>query len=141
MAHAGLIDAPKGEKRPIQPQVIIMLTPLPSRFQSNYRETYTDENDSAFRKFRWDLIHGLLGPAFTVAMLGAIESLMSAVVSDRMSNDRHNPNVDSLPCSTIRPSLSMCWARKASATTFRRTLQRAEEVDEGLEPTLVEATE
>ncbi len=45
---------------------------------------------------RWhaSLVHGLLGPAFTVAMLGAIESLMSAVVSDRMSNDRHNPNVE-----------------------------------------------
>src|SRR6266536_2849465 len=40
------------------------------------------------------LVHGLLGPAFTVAMLGAIESLMSAVVSDRMSNDPHNPNVE-----------------------------------------------
>jgi SulP family sulfate permease len=45
-------------------------------------------------KFHTDLIYGLLGPAFTVAMLGAIESLMSAVVSDRMSNDRHNPNVE-----------------------------------------------
>jgi SulP family sulfate permease len=45
-------------------------------------------------KFHSNLIHGLLGPAFTVAMLGAIESLMSAVVSDRMSNDRHNPNVE-----------------------------------------------
>jgi len=49
--------------------------------------------------FRTDLIHGLLGPALTVAMLGAIESLMSAVVSDRMSNSsnvnaRHNPNVE-----------------------------------------------
>jgi sulfate permease, SulP family len=45
---------------------------------------------------RWhaSLVQGLLGPAFTVAMLGAIESLMSAVVSDRMSNDRHNPNVE-----------------------------------------------
>ena len=48
----------------------------------------------AIPRFRADLIHGLLGPAFTVAMLGAIESLMSAVVSDRMSNDRHNPNVE-----------------------------------------------
>jgi len=48
----------------------------------------------AIPKFRADLIHGLLGPAVTVAMLGAIESLMSAVVSDRMSNDRHNPNVE-----------------------------------------------
>src|SRR5437588_1373803 len=49
--------------------------------------------------FRTDLIHGLLGPALTVAMLGAIDSLMSAVVSDRMSNsndrnDRHNPNAE-----------------------------------------------
>ncbi len=44
--------------------------------------------------FHPDLIHGLLGPAVTVAMLGAIESLMSAVVADRMSGDRHNPNVE-----------------------------------------------
>ncbi len=48
----------------------------------------------AIPAFRPELIHGLLGPALTVAMLGAIESLMSAVVSDRMSNDRHNPNVE-----------------------------------------------
>ncbi len=45
-------------------------------------------------RFRPELIHGLLGPALTVAMLGAIESLMSAVVADRMSNDRHNPNME-----------------------------------------------
>jgi sulfate permease, SulP family len=48
----------------------------------------------AMPHFRADLIYGLLGPAFTVAMLGAIESLMSAVVADRMSNDHHNPNVE-----------------------------------------------
>ena len=40
------------------------------------------------------LVPTLLRPAITVAMLGAIESLMSAVVSDRMSGDRHNPNVE-----------------------------------------------
>jgi SulP family sulfate permease len=39
------------------------------------------------------LLH-LLSPAVTIAMLGAIESLMSAVVSDRMSGDKHNPNVE-----------------------------------------------
>src|ERR1700745_1402068 len=44
--------------------------------------------------FRLDLIRPLISPAITVAMLGAIESLMSAVVSDRMSNDKHNPNVE-----------------------------------------------
>ena len=48
----------------------------------------------ALPQWHASLVHGLLGPAFTVAMLGAIESLMSAVVSDRMSNDRHNPNVE-----------------------------------------------
>ncbi|HEX4823566.1 MAG TPA: SulP family inorganic anion transporter [Candidatus Polarisedimenticolaceae bacterium] len=43
---------------------------------------------------RLDLVHGLLPSVLTVAMLGAIESLMSAVVADRMSGDRHNPNVE-----------------------------------------------
>lgn len=40
------------------------------------------------------LVLSLLSPALTVAMLGAIESLMSAVVADRMSGDRHDPNVE-----------------------------------------------
>jgi sulfate permease, SulP family len=44
--------------------------------------------------FRPDLILTLLSPAVTVAMLGAIESLLSAVVADRMSGDRHDPNVE-----------------------------------------------
>ena len=44
--------------------------------------------------FRPDLILTLLSPALTVAMLGAIESLLSAVVADRMSGDKHEPNVE-----------------------------------------------
>jgi sulfate permease, SulP family len=44
--------------------------------------------------FHYDVARQLFSSAFTVAMLGAIESLMSAVVSDRMSNDKHNPNVE-----------------------------------------------
>lgn len=34
----------------------------------------------------------LVGPAFAIAMLGAIESLLSAVVADNMSHTRHNSN-------------------------------------------------
>ena len=45
-------------------------------------------------QFRADLLLTLLSPALTVAMLGAIESLLSAVVADRMSGDRHDPNVE-----------------------------------------------
>lgn len=44
--------------------------------------------------FRPDLVLTLLSPALTVMMLGAIESLLSAVVADRMSGDKHNPNVE-----------------------------------------------
>jgi len=40
------------------------------------------------------MIGPLLMPAFTVAMLGAVESLLSAVVADRMSGDKHNSNVE-----------------------------------------------
>src|SRR5438874_1226289 len=45
-------------------------------------------------QFHYDTARQLLSPALTVAMLGAIESLMSAVVSDKMSHDKHNPNVE-----------------------------------------------
>ena len=41
-----------------------------------------------------NLIPPLLSPALTVAMLGAIESLMSAVVADKMTGDRHDPNTE-----------------------------------------------
>jgi SulP family sulfate permease len=34
----------------------------------------------------------LIGPAFTIAMLGAIESLLSAVVADGMTSQRHDSN-------------------------------------------------
>ena len=39
-----------------------------------------------------DKIYMLLGPAFIIAMLGAIESLLSAVVADGMTNSKHNSN-------------------------------------------------
>jgi len=34
----------------------------------------------------------LIGPAFTIALLGAIESLLSATVADGMAGTRHDPN-------------------------------------------------
>jgi sulfate permease, SulP family len=45
-------------------------------------------------QFHVELLLPLISPAITVAMLGAIESLMTAVVSDRMSGGKHNPNVE-----------------------------------------------
>jgi len=45
-------------------------------------------------EFRADLILPLLPSALTVAILAALESLLSAVVADSMSGDRHNSNAE-----------------------------------------------
>lgn len=45
-------------------------------------------------QFRADLILPLLPSAMTVAILAAVESLLSAVVADSMTGDRHNSNAE-----------------------------------------------
>jgi len=44
--------------------------------------------------FHVSLVPTLLMPAITVALLGAIESLMSAMVADKMIGDRHDSNTE-----------------------------------------------
>jgi SulP family sulfate permease len=46
--------------------------------------------------FSFGMLQSLLGPAFAIAMLGAIESLLAAVVSDGMTGTKHNPNSELL---------------------------------------------
>jgi SulP family sulfate permease len=48
----------------------------------------------SFPEFRPELIIPLLPAAVTVAMLAAIESLLSAVVADGMIGDKHNSNME-----------------------------------------------
>ncbi len=45
-----------------------------------------------FPVITWERIRQLLRPAFIIAILGAIESLLSAVVADGMTGSRHNSN-------------------------------------------------
>ncbi len=40
----------------------------------------------------WEKLTDLIRPAFVIALLGAVESLLSAVVADRMSDTRHDSN-------------------------------------------------
>jgi len=42
----------------------------------------------------WDMITRVLSPGATVAILGSIESLLSAVVADGMIRSRHWPNIE-----------------------------------------------
>lgn len=48
----------------------------------------------ALPSFSWEKLQGLLSPAFTIAMLGAIESLLSASVADGIISDRHRSNTE-----------------------------------------------
>ena len=48
----------------------------------------------AMPQFRADLLLPLLPSALTVAILAALESLLSAVVSDTMTGDRHNSSAE-----------------------------------------------
>lgn len=42
----------------------------------------------------FELIRALLGPAFAIAILGAIESLLCAVVADGLTKTKHDPNAE-----------------------------------------------
>ena len=42
----------------------------------------------------WEVIKGLVSPAVTIAILGAIESLLSATVADGVIGDRHDSNTE-----------------------------------------------
>lgn len=50
----------------------------------------------AVSEFSWSMIQDLLPAAFTIAMLGAIESLLCAVVLDGMTGKRHSANSELL---------------------------------------------
>ncbi|HZW63090.1 MAG TPA: SulP family inorganic anion transporter [Flavobacteriaceae bacterium] len=47
-----------------------------------------------FPDVSWDTVRLLLGPAFAIALLGGIESLLSAVVADSMIGAKHRSNVE-----------------------------------------------
>lgn len=42
----------------------------------------------------WETVQHLIGPAFTIALLGGIESLLSAVVADGMTGGKHRSNTE-----------------------------------------------
>ncbi len=49
-----------------------------------------------FPVFDFTTVVQLIGPAFTIALLGAIESLLSATVADGMANTKHDSNQELL---------------------------------------------
>ena len=50
--------------------------------------------DAEMPVLSWNVIKGLVSPAITIAILGAIESLLSATVADGVIGDRHDSNTE-----------------------------------------------
>ena len=50
--------------------------------------------DAVVPEITWDTIKSLATPALTIAILGAIESLLSAAVADGVIGDHHNSNTE-----------------------------------------------
>lgn len=50
--------------------------------------------DAVVPELNWDTIKTLVSPAITIAILGAIESLLSAAVADGVIGDHHNSNTE-----------------------------------------------
>ena len=50
--------------------------------------------DAVVPELSWESIKGLVAPAMTIAILGAIESLLSATVADGVIGDHHNSNTE-----------------------------------------------
>ncbi|MDE6002738.1 MAG: sulfate permease [Prevotella sp.] len=48
--------------------------------------------DAVVPQLTWETVKRLVGPAVTIAVLGAIESLLSATVADGVIGDHHNSN-------------------------------------------------
>jgi sulfate permease, SulP family len=69
-----------------------------------------------------DRIIELIQPAFTIAMLGAIESLMSAVVADGMTGTRHNSNQELIGQGLANVAAPLFGGFAASGAIARTTI-------------------
>lgn len=75
--------------------LIVTLTPLDVKTigSSNY-DLSSSFKIASFEGITLDTVLDLIPSAFTIAILAAIESLLSCVVSDGMIGDRHNSNTE-----------------------------------------------
>lgn len=82
--------------------VAIILTTLVVKFfaipvatiESNFGEISNQFNIPSIPQVDFETIKSLIQPAFAIALLGSIESLLSAVVSDSMIGGKHRSNME-----------------------------------------------
>lgn len=71
--------------------------------------------------FSWDLVRQLFAPALTIALLGAVESLLCARVADNLVQDRHDPNQELLAQGVANVIVPFFGALPVTGTMARTT--------------------
>jgi SulP family sulfate permease len=75
----------------------------------------------ALPSFDWASAQNLVGPTISIALLGAIESLLCARVADGMTDDRHDPNQE-LMAQGVANVMSPLFGGIAATGTIARTV-------------------
>jgi sulfate permease, SulP family len=70
-------------------------------------------------EFTWERVAALLPDAFAIAMLGSIESLLSATVADSLSGFRHRPNCELVAQGLANIATSLFGGITATGTIAR----------------------
>lgn len=75
--------------------LVVVLFDIPvNTIESNFGNISNKLGLPHIPKFNFDTIQALIQPAFAIAILGSIESLLSAVVSDSMIGGKHRTNME-----------------------------------------------
>lgn len=69
--------------------------------------------------FSWELVRTVLPSAFTIALLGAIESLLCAVVCDGMTSTKHNSNRELLSQGVVNVIMPFFGGMASTAAVAR----------------------
>jgi len=75
----------------------------------------------ALPEFNWQTARNLFGPTVTIALLGAIESLLCARVADAAIGDRHNPNQELMAQGIANFTVPFFGGMPATGTIARTT--------------------
>ncbi len=75
-------------------------------------------------EFSWSTVQFLLMPALTLALLGAIESLLCARIADGLTEDRHNPNQE-LMAQGVANFITPFFGGMPATGTIARTVTNA----------------
>ena len=75
--------------------IIVIIFKIPvETIESNFGEISNTFSAPKLPNFNYETVKSLIQPAFAIALLGSIESLLSAVVSDSMIGAKHRPNIE-----------------------------------------------